>query len=430
MRTNVVEKGKWEREVAVEVPAKRIDAELQRAYQKYQKRVEVRGFRKGKAPIPRIKALYGDRIRDEVLADLLPRLVQEAARDTGLVPAAPPAITDLQHQPGQDLRFTMSFDVWPELGEVQYRGLKASHLRHQVTEEEVDGQLQVIRNRQATEHSVERPLHKGDVLLADLQRLDDSGLPIIGEKFEERRFVIGEADAPSPQFEEALLGISAGEERSVRFAYRPDLLDSRLAGTVDHFRVTARQVHERLLPELDDEFAKDMGERFGSLEDLRRDIRRQLEQSWELMGRQRMHGQLVERLIHSNPFEMPPSAVRNYLEEVRVARQRRRQRERGAGRDHDHDHEQGPGGEPTEDELRDAERSLRALMLLEAVKKQAGVTVTEEELGQYVAQRAAAFGVKAERLPASSRLEMLRDLEDRKVMEVLRQHADITEERA
>lgn len=427
MRTSVVEKGKWEREVAVEVPAKRIDTELQRAYQEYQKRIEMPGFRKGKVPLGMIKARYGDRIRGEVLGDLLPQLLEEAARDTGLAPAAPPTITDLKHEPGQDLTFTMSFDVWPELGEVQYQGLKASRVVHQVTDEEVEEQLKEIRTRQATEGSVERPLQTGDVLLADLQRLDATGVPIIGEKFEERRFVTGEGDTPSPEFEEALIGISAGEERDVRFTYRQDLPDPKLAGTEDRFRVTARQVHERVLPQLDDEFAKDLGDRFQSLEELRQHIRRQLEQRWEYVAQQRLRSQLVERLMHSNAFEMPQSMVNNYVEQVHQEQERRaRQR----GQEHDHAAEEEPH-EHSEEEVRMAERSLRTLLLLNAVRKQVGITVSDEELDQYVTQRAEAIGVKPEDLRRSSRLEDMRhDLEERKVFELLEQHAEITEEKA
>jgi len=317
VKTNVVEKGKWERELEVEISAERIETELTSAYRKYQKRLDVPGFRKGKVPLRIIKARFGDSIRGEVISDLLPTFLEEATREEGLVPAAPPSITKLEHEPGGDLTFTATLDIWPEVEVENYEELEATRMVHEVDDEEVEGQLKALQDQQASERSVERPLEEGDVLLADLQRLDDSGVPIIGERFEERRFLIGEEGAPSPDFEEALIGIQAGEERAVRFTYREDLPNEELAGTEDHFNVSAREVHERILPELDDEFAKDVSDQYETLDDLRRHITEQISQRWEYLSNQRLRSELIEQLVENNPFDPPASMVENYLQTMR-----------------------------------------------------------------------------------------------------------------
>ena len=213
MKTNVTETGEWERELEVEVPADRIEAEVTTATKKYRKQLEIPGFRKGKVPIRLGESRYGKAIRESVIGDLLPSLMSEAAREAGLVPAATPKITKLEHEPGQPLSFTASMDIWPEVKVETVEGIKLTKLTHDVADEEIEERLKELRARQATERPAERPLAKGDVLIADMQRIDEAGIPIVGESFEERYFLIGEENAPSPEFEEAVLGVSAGEVR-------------------------------------------------------------------------------------------------------------------------------------------------------------------------------------------------------------------------
>jgi len=411
VKTNVVEKGKWERELEVEVSAERIETELMRACRNYQKRLEVPGFRKGKVPLRIIRARYGDSIRGEMISDLLPTLLEEATREAGLVPAASPRISKLEHEPGRELTFTATLDIWPEIEVEHYEKLEVTKMVHEVTEEEIEEQLKELQNRHATERSVARPLEQGDVLIADLQQLDDSGLPIIGEKFEERYFIIGEEDAPSPGFEEALIGIRGGEERAVRFAYREDLRNQELAGRQEYFRVKAREVRERSLPALDDEFAKDLGEQFQSLEQLRQHVAEQLRQRWEQISRQGLRTALIEELIKKNPFDLPGSMVDSYLESLH----------REEEQDHEHEH--------TEEERRAAVRRLKSYLLIEGVRKQAGIEVSDEEFEEYLARRAEEMGVKLEDLKRSPRLgDLRRELEENEIFDLLIERAKIKEE--
>ena len=427
MKTQVVEKGEWERDLEVEVPAERIDAEVASALKKYRKRLEIPGFRKGKVPLKVVEERFGESIRSSVISDLLPTLMREAANEAGLVPAATPKITKLEHEPGQSLSFTANLDIWPQV-DVTNDDLKVTRVTHEVSEDEISSQLEELRNRHATERSVERPLQKGDILIADLQRLDEAGIAIVGERFEERHFIIGAEDSPSPDFEEALVGIEAGQERKVTFSYRDDLSNPELAGKTEHFEVSAREIHERTLPEIDDEFAKDLGDQFQSLEDLRSKITEQLSQRWDYMSRQRMRSEMVDGLIRANSFELPNSLVEEYLEGMR-----REQEERGHDHpghvhdencDHNHDHEG-----PTEEQRTAAVRSLKTYLLLEAVRKKAGIEVSGEELEAHLVERSEQLGIRAEELKRSPRADEFRkELEEDKIFEYLTDEADIQEE--
>ncbi|MDE2742194.1 MAG: trigger factor [Gemmatimonadota bacterium] len=405
MKTQVTEKGQWARELAVEVEAARIDDAVNKALRRYQKRLEIPGFRRGKVPLRIVEARFGSSIRGEVLGDLLPSLLEEATREAGLRPAAPPKISQLDHEPGGSLTFTADFDIWPEIEAEHYENLAATRMVHEVADEEIGEHLEELRRRHATEQAVERPLANGDVLVADLQRLDDSGLPVIGDKYEKRHILIGDENALSPEFEEALVGMSAGEERKVRFAYREDLPNEQLAGQTTHFAVAAHEVRERTLPELDDEFAKDLGEQFQTLDDLRQHLSEQIQQRWEYMAQQRLRSELINQLILKNDFELPDSMVDNYLDSL--------EREQA---DQDNSH--------SDEERAQATRQLKSYLLLDSVRQQAGVEVTDEEFAQFAAARA---GTQPADLQNAEGLR--RELEDQKVIELLIAKAEIKEEK-
>jgi trigger factor len=238
----------------------------------------------------------------------------EAAQTEKLVPAAPPRITKLDYQPGQPLCFIATLDIWPEVQVESYEQLKAARLVHAVSDEEIDRQLKDLQERHATEEQVDRPLEKGDVLIAE-------SAAQTGGHSHHRRTLRGalfrhrQRERPQPGFEEAL-GITAGEERQVHFSYREDLPDKGMAGKQEHFGVQARQVRQRVLPPLDDDFAKKVGESFQSLADLKQHLSQQLQRQWEYLARQRLRSDLINDLILKNPFDLPESLVANYLESL------------------------------------------------------------------------------------------------------------------
>ena len=426
MQTNVNETGKWERELEIVVPAERVAKELSTALRTYQKRLELPGFRKGKVPLNLVEKRYGDAIRAGVIEDMLPKILQEAMQESSINPAGTPRITKLDHEPGEDLSFTASVDIWPEVELTNYEGLEISRVAHEVADEEIEEQLAELRNRQATERSVERPLAKGDVLIADLQRLED-GVAVEGDRYEERYFHIGNEDAPSPEFEEALVGIEAGEERTIDFTYRDDLPNEELAGKQENFLVTAREVRERELPALDDEFAKDVGEQFESLDQLKDHIRGQMTQRWEFMARQQMRGELMDGLLKNHEIEIPEGLLTNYLESIRQERQEQGQRPHDHAHDHDHEHDH---AEFTDEERESGERRLKSYLVMEALRSTITVDVSEEDFDAYLERRAGEMGLKAEDLKRSPRVgDLRRDLEEDKIFEQLESTAKITEKK-
>ena len=416
VRTNVIEKGQWERELEVEVPAERIDSEVATAFRRYRKRLEIPGFRKGKVPMKVIESRYGPSIRHEVVSRMLPDLVQEAAQSADIVPASTPTITLSDHEPGKPLTFKATMEIWPQIDVENYERLAVSRMTHEVSDEEVGRELEKLRERNATEMSVERPLEKGDVLVADLQGLNEDGVALIGDRYEERYFLIGSDDAPSPEFEEALIGIGPGEERRVDFSYREDLPNKELAGQKRSFNVTVREIRERTLPVLDDEFAKDLGDQFDSLEGLRQYLRRQLQETWDSLARRKERSDLVDGLIRGNPFDLPDRLVESYIERLKE--------ERSADGDGDEDPPEITGEERTS-----VIRSLKTSLLLDGLRKKLNLDVSEEETIEFFERRAQQLGFQAADLKRSPRADDIRrELENEKIFEYLGERAEISEE--
>ena len=423
VRTNLIEKGQWERELEVEVPAERIDSEVATAFRTYRKRLEIPGFRKGKVPMRVIESRYGASIRHDVVTRMLPDLVQEAAQAADIVPASTPTITLKEHGPGKPLAFTATMDIWPQIDVENFEGLSVTRMTHVVGDEEVVAELEKLREQNATEMSVERPLEKGDVLVADLQGVTKEGVALVGNRYEERYFLIGSDDAPSPEFEESLLGIRPGEERRVDFSYREDLANMELAGQERSFNVTAREIRERTLPDLDDEFAKDLGDQFDSLEALRQYLRLQLQESWNSLARRKEQSDLIDGLIRGNPFDLPDRLIESYIERMKKERERMK-KEREGKQDHD---EELP--EITGEERTGVIRSLKTSLLLDGLRKKLKLEVAEEEEAGFFEERARQLGYKAADLKRSPRADDIkRELENQKIFEYLGEHAEIREE--
>ena len=189
----------------------------------------------------------------------------------------------------------------------------------EVANTDIEEQLQRVREQNATEQEVDRPAELGDVVVADLQELDENGLPIIGRKQEERPFHIGGSNA-NHDLDNQLVGISTGETRQIRLTHAEGDEHESQAGGAQHqagreirMMFSAREIRERTLPELDDEFARDQGQ-FESLEEFRTQIRTDLQAQADFASRRYLEGHIVDELIRKNAFDLPETMIENALD--------------------------------------------------------------------------------------------------------------------
>lgn len=305
MKAELVAVNETRKNLSVEVPSEVVDAEIDRVARDYSRKARVPGFRPGKVPPRVIKQRYRDQILHDVAHDLVPRFVDEALREQGLEPVGPPDIREVVVEEGRALTFTASFDTLPpfELGDLSTVGLKRGSTA--VADEAVNQALERLRQRAARYDPVEgRGIIDGDIVTLDIERKDASGAT---DTHNDVAIELGAAANP-PGFDAQLLTLEPGATKSFAITFPQDYAAAELAGTEVSYTVNVKDIKRRALPELDDEFAKDMGE-FENIDALRARVRADLEHEAQHTVERDMRGDLMKQLASKIPFELPASLV-------------------------------------------------------------------------------------------------------------------------
>ena len=305
------------REIQVEVPAEEVTRETDTLIQKYQKLARLPGFRRGHVPASIIRQRFGEDIKSEVVDALVPRYFRRETDKQGLIPVSQPRVTDLHIHDGEPLRFKASFDILPEIKVDGYKELRADKLEIAVTDEEVEQALKNLQEQHATFTSVE-----GSALAdSDFAQVSLDGKPNDGEgkpvHMDEILVEIGGKNT-MPEFTENLRGASAGDERTFDVVYPQDFSDKRLAGKTLTYTVKVHAIKQKNLPDLNDEFAKQLGE-FSNLTDVRQRIREGMDADRKREAEREAKDKLIAELIRRNDFDVPESLVDRQID-VRLER--------------------------------------------------------------------------------------------------------------
>ncbi len=301
-----------QREIQVEIPADEVARETATLIQKYQKLARLPGFRRGHVPASIIRQRFGKDINNDVVDALIPKYFRQETDKLGLIPVSQPRVTDLHVHEGEPLRFKASFEIMPEIQVEGYKELRAEKAEVTVTDEEVEESLNGIREQHAAFAAVEgRALAEGDFAQASLDGVpqDGEGKPV---HMDEVLVEIGGKNT-MPEFTENLRGVSAGEERSFEVKYPDDSTDKRLAGKVFNYTVKVQAIKQKTLPELNDQFAKELGE-FTSLDDVRKRLREGMEAERKHEAERTAKDKLVAELVKRNQFEVPEAMVERQID--------------------------------------------------------------------------------------------------------------------
>jgi trigger factor len=284
VKTTLTELGDSRVRLAVEVEPQEVEGRLEHRARQLGRQLKLPGFRKGKVPAPLVIQRMGrEAILEEALRESLPSWYSEAIASSGVVPVGDPAVDlDFANLPskGQELQFSIEIGVLPKAELGDYKGLEVGRAEESVEEQRVDEALEGERERLARLDTVERAAATGDFVVIDYLgalRLEDGALePFAGGEGRDQLVELGSGNL-IPGFEEGLVGSAAGEQRAVEVTFPPDYPNGDLAGRAAEFQVTVKEVKEKRLPELSDDFAVDAG--FDDLEELRGDVRERLLES-------------------------------------------------------------------------------------------------------------------------------------------------------
>ena len=305
-----------ERELSIEIPAEVVKAETETLVGRYQKMARIPGFRKGKVPASIVRQRFAEELKSEVVEALVPRYFRDEAKKQNLAPVSQPRVTDLHLHEGEPLRFKAVFEVLPEFKVNPYDDIKVTTLDTNVTDEEVETSLKNLRDQHATYAPVEeeRPLTEGDFAVVSFKGTpkdaENDAKPV---EVDEIMVEIG-GENTIPEFTEHLRGAKANEQRTFDVKYTDEFTDKRLAGKTLTYEVTVKGIKTRTIPELNDDFAKELSTDFNNVEDLRSRIRENMKAEREHEAEHQGKDKLVEELIKRNEFPVPESMVNDQID--------------------------------------------------------------------------------------------------------------------
>jgi trigger factor len=425
------------REVSVEIPADVVAKHQETLVQQYSKQARIPGFRKGKVPASMVRNRFSSEITSDVVEHLVPQYFREAVVKGGYRPVSQPHIYGLEFTPGEPIKFKAAFEVLPEFDLADYKAIKIEKPDVTVTDEQIDHEIKLLQEKQASFDPVdeERGAQNGEFVqvsfearpknLADDEpeaesdeektaeakaaespdQKDAAAQPV---QMEEVLVEIGGANT-IPEFTKNLAGAKAGEERSFEVSYPEDFYDKRLAGMVFDYKVKVNAIKKKALPELNDEFAKELSPDFQNLGDLKQRFRENMEHELKHKVEHEAKDRLVEELIAKHDFPVPRSMVEHQID-LRLERGLRALAAQGMKTE---DMRRMDFGRLRAGQEEFAIKEVKSSVLLAKIAIKENIQVSDEELNNEIEAMAAQMQQPVEevrkRLTEDNAVERLRD---------------------
>ncbi len=373
MKANVEEISAIKKKVLVEIPENQVTEEVDTFYKDLGKKAKIKGFRPGKVPRNILERYFKDYVKAEVIQKLIQDSYPTALSETDLHPVSPPVIDPGEFAEGKPFLYSAVVEVKPDIQLEGYTGLKIEGKREETKEEEVEERLKVLQNLHANLKTISetRPIQAGDYVILDYEGSME-GQPLEGGKAIDFTVEVGSGQF-IPAFEEKLIGLKSEEEREIEVSFPEDYGYTKWAGKTISFHVKIKEIKEKILPPLDDEFAKDIGD-YASLEELKAKLSGEIQREKELaLGRQ-LKDQVVDQLLQAHPFEVPQNLVEEQAKAL-VSDTKLRLTAQGLELKN-----LGLSEEKLQGDYRTmAEKQVRAFLILEKIAGQEGIEVTDEE---------------------------------------------------
>jgi trigger factor len=373
MKASVEEISSIKKKVSVEIPEDQIAKEVDSFYKDLGKKAKIKGFRPGKVPRDILERYFKDYVKTEVVQKLIQDTYPQALSEADLQPVSPPMIDPGEFVQGKPFQYSVVIEVKPNIQLAGYTGLKIEGKKEEVKDEEIVERLKAIQNLHANLKVISemRPIQAGDYVILDYEASMD-GKPLEGGKAIDFTVEVGSGQF-IPAFEERLIGLKSEEEREIEVSFPENYGYQKWAGKTVSFHVKIKEIKEKILPPLDDEFAKDLGD-YSSLDEFKTKLRGDIEKEKELTLERQFKDQMVDQLLVANPFEVPESLVEEQTKalvsdtKMRLAAQGMDLKNLGL----------------TEEKLQGdyktmAEKQVKTFLILEKIAGLEGISVTDEE---------------------------------------------------
>ena len=316
MNFSVEDQSAVKKKLTIEVPQEDVTRELDNAYKELKKNAKVKGFRPGKTPRSVLERLYGKDVRADVSSRLIQDSFIEVLKESEMNVVGMPDIDPPELKAGEAFTFVATVEVNPELENYKIDGFQLKKTLYRATDEEVDAQLQMLRNNLARMVPIEedRPVADGDYVVVDYEGLKDGKPFAETQRTENFSMKIGDGMI-HPDIDAGLIGLKAGESTEVSVQFADDYFNEKLAGLAITFLIDLKEIREQHLPEIDDEMAKRLGQ-FESLDDLKAKINENLAMGYTKRQEQELNEQVFTALLDQQEFEVPESMVAHELENI------------------------------------------------------------------------------------------------------------------
>jgi trigger factor len=398
MQVSLTATGGLERRLEVAIPAAQVDGEVSQRLNKISRTARLKGFRPGKAPLAVIRQQYGEQVHGEVINDLMRASFSEAVAREKLNPAGGPRIEPIAMNPGADLKYAAVFEVLPEVKLAPVSELNIERPVASVGDKDLDAMIETLRKQRPAFSDVARAAAATDRVTVDFTGKID-GVEFEGGSGEAVPIVIG-ANQVMKEFEDALLGLSAGDSREFDATFGADHTNKKLAAKTATFNVKVVKVESQGPAPLDETFAKGFGIADGSIDTLRAEVRANMERELGEAIRQKVRTQVLEGLYTKNPLELPRQLVEEQIQELQVEMLRR------AGVK---DAKQLPPREPFEQPAR---RRVALSLLMSELVRHASLKVSREAVQEKLNELAASYSNPEEvRRAYLQNADMMRQIE-------------------
>jgi trigger factor len=393
MKTEFQDVSETQKNITIEIPSDVVDAEIDRVAKGYSKQARLPGFRPGKVPSNIIKQRFREQIHHDVMHDLIPRAVEEALQERGIEPVTTPDIKDVSLREGEPLKFTAAIETVPPFDPGDLSTISLRQSSSTIADDGVERTLERLRERGAKHETVEgRPLADGDTAVLEIDRTDPDG------KVDHHDNVSVElgAEGNPPGFDQNLVGLNAGDEKTFAVHFPEDYPVTDMANIDVTYKVKLKEVRRKVLPALDDEFAKDVGD-FESLAALRARVRADMETDAEQRAKQQVRTDLLKALGERVTFELPSSLVDREIDRRLEEFARRLIEQNVDPRKADID-----WGQFREAQREPARSAVASALVLDELARRENLSVSPEDIDKEVEQ----FAARSGRTPAAVRAQL------------------------
>ena len=386
MKVNVEDRSSVKKVMHIEIPEADVASALDEAYQTLKKTAKVKGFRPGKTPRGVLERLYKKDVNADVTGKLIQEAYVDALKETELKVVGPPTVDPPELDAKGPYHFDAEVEVHPEIADIEFTGLTLKKTNYAASDEEVDVQIQMMQKNLAKREPIDeqRPAADGDFVQMDYEGFQD------GKPFEETKktenFVLKLGDGHiSDVFDKGVVGMNPGDEKEITVAFAEDYFNKKLAGHTVDFKVKLNDIRKEVLPEIDDELAKQLGP-FTTLDEVREKIEENLKQGYEKRSEQELNEQIFTQILEKVEFEVPDILVEYELKSI-IA-----EAERSFSYHNKTFEEAGISRESLSEKYRDtAEKQVRRQLILGKIIEQEKMELADEDLDQGFEEMAAAY---------------------------------------